>query len=194
MNLIPCPACNNQCSPLAPHCPECGHPFSSIKSETNDLKKWKYAALAIGAITAITFVALGAMAVYESSNRAPKASPNSPSPSPSSTVVQEEKKESDNSVATTATPETDSKALPLSLSPTPSNERENHSGDEAVIISENANLRYAATVDSGVIREVGFGERLRLKSRTPIGPWYKVFDEVTKSEGWVHGNTIKIEE
>ncbi len=190
MNLISCPACSNQCSPSALTCPECGHPFTAIKSETSDLKKWRYAALALAAIT---FVTLGTMLVYESSNRSPKASPDSQVSSPSPTVVQEEQNETENPVVTTANQQTDSNTLPLLTSPTPYIERENQSGEEAVIISENANLRYAATVESGVIREVGFGERLRLRSRTPVGPWYKVYDKVTKSDGWIHGNTIEIE-
>lgn len=62
----------------------------------------------------------------------------------------------------------------------------------ALIIMENANLRESATVYSGSIREVELNEKLLLIKEEPVGPWYKVFDSKTKSEGWLHGNTIEI--
>jgi len=52
---------------------------------------------------------------------------------------------------------------------------------------------FFATVESGVIREVRLGERLKLVNNKPIGPWFKVYDETTRSKGWIHGNTIEIE-
>jgi len=63
----------------------------------------------------------------------------------------------------------------------------------AVIISSNANLRHDPAINSPVIREVRFGERLVLKNNKPSGPWYKVWDSASNSEGWIHGNTIRIE-
>ncbi len=33
MTLIACPSCSNECSPQAPHCPKCGHPFGKNGSK-----------------------------------------------------------------------------------------------------------------------------------------------------------------
>lgn len=62
----------------------------------------------------------------------------------------------------------------------------------ALVITENANLRESATVYSSSIREIALNERLLLIQKEPVGPWFKVFDSKTKSEGWLHGNTIEI--
>ena len=62
----------------------------------------------------------------------------------------------------------------------------------ALVIMENANLRESATVYSASIREVELNEKLLLIRDEPVGPWYKVFDSKTQSEGWLHGNTIEV--
>jgi len=37
MELVPCPACENPCSPQAESCPSCGHPFKN-KVEVNKVE------------------------------------------------------------------------------------------------------------------------------------------------------------
>lgn len=61
MQLIQCPVCKNQCSPLATSCPKCGHPFektqSNLVSESDNSQKWKILTVIAGIIAGglITF-------------------------------------------------------------------------------------------------------------------------------------------
>ena len=63
----------------------------------------------------------------------------------------------------------------------------------AVIVkAEKANLRDRPSRSGSVLRTVNKGELLGLIDATPIGPWYRVRDSRSDSEGWVHGNTIAL--
>lgn len=62
----------------------------------------------------------------------------------------------------------------------------------AVVKSLRVNLREQPNRASAVVEEVRQGEALRLVSRSPVGPWYRVRHKETGAEGWVHGNGIVI--
>lgn len=81
MNLITCPSCNNQCSPLAPNCPKCGHPFdetekpnesanksvdffSNYEEKSNSLINWKVLTVIAGVLA----ICLGSFAIYKLSD------------------------------------------------------------------------------------------------------------------------------
>lgn len=62
----------------------------------------------------------------------------------------------------------------------------------AVVKAQKANLRDRPSKSGNVLRTVTKGELLSLISATPVGPWYRVRDSRSDSEGWVHGNTIAL--
>src|SRR5205085_938639 len=62
----------------------------------------------------------------------------------------------------------------------------------AVVKSVRANLREQPNQSSPVIEEVRQGDALKLVSRSPVGPWYRVRHDETGTEGWIHGNGIVI--
>jgi uncharacterized protein YgiM (DUF1202 family) len=74
----------------------------------------------------------------------------------------------------------------------PSQNQTKQSKPMAEIITEKANLRESPDSSSAIIREVVMGEKLTMSDKHPIGAWYKVVDVDIGSEGWLHGNTIKI--
>lgn len=62
----------------------------------------------------------------------------------------------------------------------------------AIVKAEKANLRDRPSKSGSVLRTVNKGDLLALIDPTPIGPWYRVRDSKTDSQGWVHGNTIAL--
>ncbi|HSE16928.1 MAG TPA: DUF3761 domain-containing protein [Pyrinomonadaceae bacterium] len=62
----------------------------------------------------------------------------------------------------------------------------------AIVKSQKANLRDTPSNAGDVVTTVNKGDLLALIDATPIGPWYRVRDSKTESEGWVHGNTITL--
>jgi hypothetical protein len=63
----------------------------------------------------------------------------------------------------------------------------------AVIVkAQKANLRDRPSKSGNVLTTVTKGDLLRLINATPVGPWYRVRDNRSDSEGWVHGNTIAL--
>jgi Protein of unknown function (DUF3761)/Bacterial SH3 domain len=62
----------------------------------------------------------------------------------------------------------------------------------AIVKAPKANLRDRPSKSGNVLRTVTKGELLTLISETPVGPWYRVRDSRSDSEGWVHGNTIAL--
>lgn len=62
----------------------------------------------------------------------------------------------------------------------------------AIVTSQKANLRDAPFIAGNVVTTVNKGDLLALIDATPIGPWYRVRDSRSESEGWVHGNTITL--
>jgi hypothetical protein len=60
----------------------------------------------------------------------------------------------------------------------------------AIVKAEKANLRNSPSKSGSVLRTVNKGDLLALIDPKPIGPWYRVRDSKTDSQGWVHGNTI----
>jgi hypothetical protein len=60
----------------------------------------------------------------------------------------------------------------------------------AIVNAEKANLRNSPSKSGSVLRTVNKGDLLALIDPRPIGPWYRVRDSKTDSQGWVHGNTI----
>jgi len=62
----------------------------------------------------------------------------------------------------------------------------------AIVKAQRANLRDRPSKSGSVVRTVNKGDLLSLVEATPIGPWYRVRDSKSDSEGWVHGNTISL--
>jgi len=62
----------------------------------------------------------------------------------------------------------------------------------AIVKAQRANLRDRPSKSGSVVRTVNKGDLLSLVEATPIGPWYRVRDSRSDSEGWVHGNTISL--
>jgi len=62
----------------------------------------------------------------------------------------------------------------------------------AIVKAQRANLRDRPSKSGSVLGTVNKGDLLTLINATPIGPWYRVRDSRSDSEGWVHGNTIAL--
>jgi hypothetical protein len=62
----------------------------------------------------------------------------------------------------------------------------------AIVKAQKANLRDRPSKSGSVVRTVNKRDLLSLIEATPIGPWYRVRDSRSDSEGWVHGNTIAL--
>ena len=62
----------------------------------------------------------------------------------------------------------------------------------AIVRTEQANLRDAPGISGSVVKTVTQGDLLALIDPTPVGPWYRVRDPKSDSEGWIHGNTIAL--
>jgi uncharacterized protein YgiM (DUF1202 family) len=62
----------------------------------------------------------------------------------------------------------------------------------AIVTTEKANLRDSPSKSAAVLRTVNKGDLLALVDASPIGPWYRVRDSKTDSQGWIHGNTIAL--
>lgn len=75
MNLITCPSCKNECSPLASSCPKCGHPFESKQvsstpnTETGESNnKWKLLTLIGSAVVLVLLSVLAFNLFFRESN------------------------------------------------------------------------------------------------------------------------------
>ena len=62
----------------------------------------------------------------------------------------------------------------------------------AIVKAQKANLRDRPSKSGSVVTTVNKGDLVSLIDATPIGPWYRVRDSRSGSEGWVHGNTISL--
>lgn len=62
----------------------------------------------------------------------------------------------------------------------------------AIVKAQKANLRDRPSRSGNVLTTVTKGDLLSLIDATPIGPWYRVRDSRSDSEGWVHDNTISL--
>jgi uncharacterized protein YgiM (DUF1202 family) len=60
----------------------------------------------------------------------------------------------------------------------------------AVVKSRKANLRNRPSRSAAVLLEVEKGDSLTLVDQSPVGPWYRVREQSTGAEGWIHGNVI----
>lgn len=78
-------------------------------------------------------------------------------------------------------------------SPGPLRSAEDDPGvDVGVVIATKANLREGPSTTSAVIRELQRGNILALINRVSVGPWYNVIHIQSSTEGWINGNTIKV--
>jgi Protein of unknown function (DUF3761)/Bacterial SH3 domain len=59
-----------------------------------------------------------------------------------------------------------------------------------VVKSQKANIRESPSRAGRMIAQVEKNQRLTVTRAAPMGPWYGVRDEGTRSEGWIHGSTI----
>jgi uncharacterized protein YgiM (DUF1202 family) len=62
----------------------------------------------------------------------------------------------------------------------------------AIVKAQKANLRARPAKSAGVVGTVNKGDLLGLIDVAPIGPWYRVRDNRSDSQGWIHGNTIAL--
>ncbi len=70
--------------------------------------------------------------------------------------------------------------------------QDQHEPVAAIVKTQEANLRDRPSKSGSVLRTVNKGDLLGLIDTTPIGPWYRVRDSRSDSEGWVHGSTIAL--
>jgi len=62
-----------------------------------------------------------------------------------------------------------------------------------VVKSLRANVRETPSRSGRVVTEVQKDQRLTVTRAAPSGPWYRVREEQTGTEGWIHGSTIAFE-
>jgi SH3-like domain-containing protein len=62
-----------------------------------------------------------------------------------------------------------------------------------VVKSPKANIREAPSRSGRVVTEVQKDQHLTVTRAAPAGPWYRVREEQTGAEGWIHGSTIAFE-
>jgi SH3-like domain-containing protein len=62
-----------------------------------------------------------------------------------------------------------------------------------VVKSLKANIREAPSRSARIVREVQEDQRLTVTRAAPAGPWYRVREEQTGAQGWIHGSTIAFE-
>jgi hypothetical protein len=60
----------------------------------------------------------------------------------------------------------------------------------AIVKAQKANLRDTPSKSGIVVATVNKGDLLTLIDATPVGPWFRVRDRKSDSEGWIHGNAI----
>lgn len=63
----------------------------------------------------------------------------------------------------------------------------------AVVKSVKANLRHKPSRSGAIVKAVEKDDRLALITPSPVGPWYRVREINTGSEGWIHGNVIALQ-
>ena len=69
----------------------------------------------------------------------------------------------------------------------------NAASTTAVVKSQKANFRDKPSRSGAVVLEVEKNDRLTLVTPLPVGPWYRVRQSSTGSEGWIHGSVIILE-
>lgn len=62
-----------------------------------------------------------------------------------------------------------------------------------IVKSLKANLRETPSRSSRIVTEVQKDQRLIVTRAAPSEPWYRVREEKTDAEGWIHGSTIAFE-
>jgi hypothetical protein len=62
-----------------------------------------------------------------------------------------------------------------------------------VVKSLKVNIRETASRSGRIVTEVHKDQRLTVIRTAPSGPWYRVREEQTRAEGWIHGSTIAFE-
>jgi len=62
----------------------------------------------------------------------------------------------------------------------------------AVVKAKKANLREHPSQLATVVGTVSKGDLLSLIDVTPNGPWYRIRDNKSGADGWIHGNTISL--
>src|SRR5688572_18134366 len=62
-----------------------------------------------------------------------------------------------------------------------------------VVKSLKANVREIPSRTGRVVTEIQKDQRLTVTRAAPSGPWYRVREEKTGAEGWIHGSTIAFE-
>lgn len=62
-----------------------------------------------------------------------------------------------------------------------------------VVKSPKANVRETPSRSGRIVTEVKKDQRLTITRAAPSGPWYRVREEQTGNEGWIHGSTIAFE-
>jgi len=62
----------------------------------------------------------------------------------------------------------------------------------AVVKAKKADLREHPSQLATVVGTVSKGDLLSLINVTPTGPWYRIRDNKSSADGWIHGNTISL--
>jgi uncharacterized protein YgiM (DUF1202 family) len=62
----------------------------------------------------------------------------------------------------------------------------------ATVKAKKANLREHPSEFATVVGTVRKGDLLSLIDLRPTGPWYRIRDNKTGADGWIHGNTITL--
>ena len=62
----------------------------------------------------------------------------------------------------------------------------------AIVKAKQANLREHPSQFATVVGTVNKGDLLSLIDAVPTGPWYRIRDGKTRTDGWIHGNTIAL--
>jgi uncharacterized protein YgiM (DUF1202 family) len=64
----------------------------------------------------------------------------------------------------------------------------------AIVKANKANLREHPSQFATVVGTVSKGDLLSLIDVTPTGPWYRIRDSKKGADGWIHGNTIALQQ
>jgi uncharacterized protein YgiM (DUF1202 family) len=62
----------------------------------------------------------------------------------------------------------------------------------AIVKAKKANVREHPSPLATVVRTLSKGDLLSLTDETPTGAWYRIRDNKTSADGWIHGNTIAL--
>lgn len=203
MESISCSCCGALGSVAHAYCQECGHPSdSSARSELEGNTRassvlWKVLAIAFCSLAILIALGLGYASFVSNDTQTTPVATNT-IPSTNTQVMNaaanalkrvEETIESVDGVANRSLEQVSNTA---NLTPSPVPSRTDSQDKVAYIIAVSANLRSEPNIESYSIREVGHGETLPIIGK-PYGAWYKVYDSESGQQGWLHGNTIRLE-